>query len=330
MRKRFATFVIAFTTACMCLTGCTDSSDVGSTAVNDLGDSYKGNDFMAAEAVADYDGYDYEPSADGDYIASIQKNSLLIVRNAEVSVDVENLDTFTDNLTAKVAEFEGYFETSDVNDYDSEWATSRSGYYVIRIPSAKLDEFLDYADDEGSITRKNISSEDVSLDYVDVVAHLNALETERDNLSALMEQATSVSEIIEIEDRLTSVQAQLDSYISQKRTLENRVSFSTVSLNAYENRNVEHPIRMAFDVNFTQAMIDGMENAVETLVGIIAAIPVIVIITSFSILFLWILRKVWRKVFKRDKYGYKYMFMPVAINDAQVEMNTNKERFGPI
>lgn len=328
MKKKLIPFIVMSVISCSLLAGCTNDSYVGTTAINDLGTSDYASESMT---YSDYNYDDYSSSVPSEMSdADIVKSTMMIVRNADINVDVKNLEDFNSNLTAKVSEFGGYFEGSEINNYDNEWDTSRYGYYTVRIPSDKLDAFLNYADEEGSITRKNITSEDVSLEYVDVEAHLNAPEAERDHLKTLLDDAENVSEIIEIEDRLTSVQAQLDSYTSQKRTLENRVSYSTVKITACESRNVEHPIRAAFDVNFKQAMIDGMENAVTTLVDIIASIPVIIIVTSFGILFLWILRKVWRKVFKRDKYGYKYMFMPVAINDEQLKTpntNGNKEPY---
>ena len=81
-----------------------------------------------------------------------------------------------------------------------------------------------------------------------------------------------------------------------------------------EERNIEHPIRKAFSVNFKEKMLDGMENSVQLFVSIITSIPVIIVIAAFGILFIWLLKKVWKKVFKKDG-RVKYLLMPVEIDD---------------
>ena len=310
MRKFRA--IILITLLCTILVGCTKYDNGTTTALtNEFSGAY---DKSVAIENAEYS--DYSSSEDMSN-ADIVKSNMMVVRNADISVDVKNLEEFTGNLTKKVTDLGGYFEDSSINNYEQEWSTTRYGYYTIRIPAENLDTFLTYTEDFCSITQKTISVEDVSLEYVDVEAHINALEQERDHLQSLLDSAANVTEIMEIADRLTSVQAQLDSYTSQKKLLENRVTYSTVKLNACENREVDHPIRAAFNVQFKEVMLEGLENAVNVFVGIIAAIPVIIIITAFVVLFIWILRKILPKIFKKkhNKYSYKYMFMPVALDE---------------
>lgn len=238
-------------------------------------------------------------SVSGNDIASQVKSTMMIVRNASISLDVKSLDTFTDNLNDKVMQFDGYFENTNVNNYASEWSTERYGYYTVRIPSEKLDDFLNYTDSEGSITNKQISTEDVSLEYIDVEAHISSLESERNHLRELLDRAENVTEIMEVEDKLSDVQSRLDSYVNQKRSLENRASYSTVSINARESREVEHPIAYVFDINVHEHLVEGLEAAVELFVMLLSAVPVIAIVTLFTLLFIWIVRKIWGAIFRR-------------------------------
>ena len=138
----------------------------------------------------------------------------------------------------------------------------------------------------GLVTSKTIEAEDVSLEYVDIQAHLTALENERNNLNRLQDMAVSLSEILDIQDRLSSVQAQLDSYERQRLLLQGRVKYSKVKLTARQERNIEHPIRQIFDVQFGKKLIDGLSAAFEVFVDIVVAIPVIIVITFFIILFI--------------------------------------------
>ena len=66
----------------------------------------------------------------------------MIIRNASIYADVENLEEFDLNIHNRVDELGGYFEEATINDYSSEYSESRSAYYTIRIPAKNLDGFL--------------------------------------------------------------------------------------------------------------------------------------------------------------------------------------------
>ncbi len=260
----------------------------------------------------------------GDFSSSeadIVKNTMMIIRDADVDIDVKELDAFDRLIHTAVDDFEGYMEDARVTNYATEYDEYRYAYYTIRIPAEKLDDFLGSMDGEGSVTSKEISMRDVSLDYVDVEARIESYEKEKANLNRILDQADDVSDIIAIEDRLSTIQYNLDSAKSQKRMLEGRVSYSAVRLKAREKRDIEHPVRAAFKVNFKEKLIDGMEGAVTVFVSIITSIPVIVIITAFVILFLWLLRKVWRKVFGKKDIDFQYMLVPVVRGREEPDFN---------
>lgn len=300
-----------------CLTGCSSSTSVDAIGSSNYSASDGAMKASYMEESVNYTDYstDYSSSE-----ADIVKNTMMIVRDASLSLDVKNLEEFDEDLHSKVEEFGGYFEDATVNDYSSSYSTDRYAYYTVRLPQEKLDEFLNIIDGTSTITSKSVTSEDVSLEYVDINAHIDALENEKDNLNRLLEQSENVSDIIEIEDRLSNVQYQLDSVNGRKRLLEGRVSYSTININVHEERNVEHPIAMAFEINFTEQLVEGIENAVSVFVGILTSIPVIVIITAFVLLFIWVIRKIWRKIFKKDTY-IRYMFVPVGYSEGDEIQN---------
>ncbi len=309
--KKYGCMVVTVLLGALLLTGCAGDAahDVATVETNDIG-GYEAA--YTSDLAADYDGYE---SDGGGSEADIVKSNMKIVRDADVSVDVENLETFDDNIRTKVSEFGGYFEEASINDYSDSWSTDRYGNYKIRIPADKLDAFLSYADGVGSITNKTITSEDVSLQYVDIEAHLNALKTERDKLETLLEQSENVSDIIEVQDRLTSVQAQLDSYESQLRTLSGRISYSTVSLSAREEREVEHPIRQRLSFSFGETLMDAAETTLSVVSWFIVAIPSILIIICMAAVLLWIARKVFGKVFARFPWKGRYAGVAEALNN---------------
>mgnify|MGYP002226154573 CR=1 FL=1 len=70
----------------------------------------------------------------------------------------------------------------------------------------------------------------MTLTYVDLQSHRDALQTEQERLLQLLEQAESIEDIITIEQRLSDVRYQLESMESQLRSYDNQVDYSTVYL----------------------------------------------------------------------------------------------------
>ena len=313
--------VIALSLSCLMLTGCArmiinEYQGITKNAPANEFSDVSWTPSVATESATSDESFEYTApasTASGRSEAEIVKNTMMVAKTANVNVDVGNIEEFNDNITKKVDELGGYFESSEIQNYDNDYSQYRYANYRIRIPAEKLDTFFEAVEGQSNITNKTITSDDISLDYVDTKAHISALEAEKTNLERLLEGTENVSEIIEIEDRLATVQADLDSYNGQKRLLEGRVDYSTIHLQAREERNIDHPIRKAFEINFAKEMVEGIERSAQTFVAIITGIPVFIVILFFASIFIWIIRKIWKKIFKTDK-GIKYVLMPVAMS----------------
>ena len=72
---------------------------------------------------------------------------------------------------------------------------SRYAWLTLRIPADRLDEFVTVVSGLGNVTSQNESVQDVTLQYVDVESHIEALETEQTRLLELMEQAESMEAV---------------------------------------------------------------------------------------------------------------------------------------
>ncbi len=310
------------------LTGCSVASE-SPLSVNNRYSAAEGvsveNKAMTADSAGESFNYDSGSGSEADIV----KSTMMIVRNADVSVDVGNLEEFNENLKSNVEKFSGYFERSTIQNYDSEWSSERYAYFTIRIPEENLDAFLNVVDGETSVISKTISNEDISLEYVDTEARIKALEEEKENLLKLMDKAESTSEIIEIEGKLTDVQYELDSKNNQKRTLEGRVNYSTVNMDATERRNVGDPMKEIFEVNIKEKAIEGLKQTVEVSVGILTTLPVVIIVTVFIalvlLLFTTVFKKIWNRIFKK-KDGIQYVLMPVKIENPEDQFVIKKQR----
>lgn len=174
------------------------------------------------------------PSVSGsaDVSAPLPAGSKL-VRTVDLTLSTRQFDTAQQQLLAQVAAVGGYVESSSVYGDVSE-NQPRTGNYALRIPSARLDEFLAYAEGVARVTYRGESATDMSTQYSDSQTRLQTQQTKMERLQALLAQATQMSDIIELESAIADTQYTLDWYQTQLNQIDDRVNLSQVSVTLSE------------------------------------------------------------------------------------------------
>ena len=158
-----------------------------------------------------------------------------IIRNADLSVETLAFDTFIEQLTVSLDGFGGYVESSSVGNRGYRNGQQlRYARYTIRIPADRLDDFLNTVSDLGNVTSLNTGLRDVTTSYVDSEKHLEALRTEQAALLEILAKADTVEDIITVQDRLTYVSYEIESYEAILRTYDDQIALSTVTMNINE------------------------------------------------------------------------------------------------
>ena len=190
--------------------------------------------YDAADDVAEAGSTNAGINSNGEVAAAAQVNRKLI-RTFDIQIQTKEFDDVISGIQKKVQELGGYIEESSLDSGSSYYSDyNRYSYMTVRIPSDKLDGFVQNVKDTANVTNISESTEDITLKYVDVESRKIALETERDRLLELLEKAETVEDIITIEGRLSEVRYQLESYASTLRTYDNQVDYSTVHINISE------------------------------------------------------------------------------------------------
>ena len=153
-----------------------------------------------------------------------------LIRYLDYTIETKEFDTFVQELGGLVSTAKGYVEQSEVSQDEAQSYAQGKRYasYTLRIPADGLEAFKQELQEKGTITRQSERVEDVTLNYVDVESHITALKTEQESLLKMLEQADTIETILAIQNQLTQVRYQLESYESQKRTYDNDINYSTV------------------------------------------------------------------------------------------------------
>ncbi len=139
--------------------------------------------------------------------APLPANRKFII-TVNMDAETDDLDTLMDSLTAKIAALSGYIENQDIHN-GSTYSNRRyrNASMTVRIPVQQLDAFTEAVGSASNIVSSSRSTEDVTLSYVDTESRITALKTEQTRLLELMEQAETMSDLLEVESRLTEVRS---------------------------------------------------------------------------------------------------------------------------
>ena len=233
--------------------------------------------------------YEMEATAeDGGGITSengiepVSQNGRKLIKTVRLEMQTKEFDSVVDGISKKVQEMEGYVESSSVwgNSYYNTNNT-RNSDYTVRIPSNRLDEFIEVVSGLGNVTYKNESVEDVTLQYVDVESRQKALETEQSRLMELLEKADNLEDLLTIESRLSEVRYELENYGSQKRLLDNQIDYSTVYITITEVERItevgERTFFQEIGDRFSESLYIVGVGVRGFIIGVIGSLPLLVV-----------------------------------------------------
>lgn len=156
-----------------------------------------------------------------------------IVRTADITLASTSFDEDVEALTRLTQELGGYVSSVNVSGEASQ-RKDRVAYYSLRIPSDRLDEFLNGVEGIGRVTSRYETATDMTTQYSDTQMRLTTQQTKMERLNELLKQATDVSDLLEIESEIANTQYTIDQLESSLRTIDRNVDRSDVSVTLWE------------------------------------------------------------------------------------------------
>ena len=162
---------------------------------------------------------------------SVPNTEQKLIKTIRMETETEDLEELLPQINEKIDGLGGYVENQELyngSNYSS--YRSRSASLTIRIPAEQLNGFVENVKGVSNVVSYNESTENVTLRYVSTESRMKALEVEQERLLELLAKAENMSDLLEIEARLTDVRYELENVTSQLRVLANQVDYATVYL----------------------------------------------------------------------------------------------------
>jgi hypothetical protein len=221
-----------------------------------------------------------------------------LIRTVSLTTETEDMDALLSEVSQRITELGGYVESREVYTGSAyETYSSRSATMTLRIPAKNLDTFISHVDGASNVVSSSETAEDVTMQYVATESHLKVLQAEEERLLKFLSEAKSVSEMLEIEKRLTDVRAELESVTNQLNKYANLVSYGTVKLRINEVK--QYTVVEKEEPNLWQRIGTGFVNSVKNvgvileglLVFFISALPYLAIPGVIVVIILLAVRK---------------------------------------
>lgn len=200
--------------------------------------SYSGEQSAEIPEAAPEEGFDEGDTTAQDSVEAVRPQDRKLITTVNIQAETKGYDDFISWLESHTAGAGGYIESSDMYAYNE---NERSCELTLRIPADKLDGFLQEMGESCNILQRSVTEEDVTLNYVDAESYRDALLVEQERLMELLERAENLTDIMSIEDRLTTVRYELQNYESTLRVYDNQINYSTVHLSVHEVAELTEP-----------------------------------------------------------------------------------------
>ena len=191
-------------------------------------------DMSAAEMPMSYNSksmMDITATAAGDNIADTRK----IIKNVSMTLEALEFDKAVEDIKATALSQGGYIENSYVSgrsinqEYNQRYAS-----FSIRVPADKLSAYVNTLNETYNLLNINESSSDITDQYYDTEARLKSLVTQEERLLSMLEGATELQYMLDVERNLADVRYQIENYYSTLTRYDNQVSMSTVTIELQE------------------------------------------------------------------------------------------------
>jgi hypothetical protein len=193
-----------------------------------------------------------------------QKIPAQIIKNADIRFQVEDLEKSIQAVQKAVSQFGGYVASS---------SESRGGElsvnFSLRVPAAQFEKVLDELLKQSSfLVTKNITSEDVTEQFVDIQARLKTKKEAEKRYVEILRLARTVKDVLTVEEQLRMVREEIEAQEGRLKFLRDQVRYSSIALVMYK----PVPYQAQPEIGFFSKLLEGIQQGWNGLLSVIVVL----------------------------------------------------------
>lgn len=259
-----------------------DDDDSGATNSQRLGDAASAQSGgVSAPDTGEASSDDaYGLNTGGQSLAQLDRK---IIFTANMTLSADDVSASFNQASILARSNGGYIESSNFSGgADPE---RRSATLTVRVPVENYEGFLASVRGMSGLTveSEGSNSSEVTEQYTDLSSRLRNLERTEQQYLDLLAQATTINDILTVQDRLTSVREQIEQIQGRLNVLDNMTDFATVSMTFVPVLAVVETPKESGAPSLASVWQTSWERSLEAAQWVAAAGVVIVVATAWLI-----------------------------------------------
>jgi len=197
-----------------------------------------------------------------------------IIRNASVSMRVKSFRVAYAGIYQAVENAGGYIAA----EAESQEGNRLQSDMTIKVPREKFEWLLTRITESGdSLLQKNVTSDDVTAEYVDTRARIAAREKVRDKYYEFMQKTKNIDEVLKVQKEIGLLQEDIEAASGRMAYIKHQATFSTIQLNVFQPLDViikDVPPPPGFIQEAITSVKEGWKLVTLVLIGLIKIWPV--------------------------------------------------------
>ena len=166
----------------------------------------------------------------------------LVIKNGNLSIVVMDPSKSMDTISKMAEEMDGFVVTANLYKQELEGGVQvPRGSITIRVPADRMNEAMERIKSESNQdpVSENISSQDVTSDYVDLQSRLKNLEAAEAELTEIMKSANKTEEVMQVYNQLIQIREQIEVNKGQIKYYEESAALSSISVELIADKAVQ-------------------------------------------------------------------------------------------
>ena len=198
-----------------------------------------------------------------------------IIKTGDIRFETNDLAETYNKITTAAQKYNAIVQNdTEGKDYGSVFRR-----IIVRVPSKNFDLFLtEISKGVTYFDNKEIASQDVTEEYIDINARLKAKKVLESRYLELLEKAKKVTEMLEIEKQLSLIREEIESKEGQIRYMQSQISMSTITIEFYKNIANEGGARISYGSKIWNALLSGFNGISSFFIGLLSIWPFLIIL----------------------------------------------------
>lgn len=154
-----------------------------------------------------------------------------LIRDATITMEAKDVGKAVDELKRAALAAGGYVGNSNES---MDPLGGKAVMLQVRVPASRFDGLMSSLDTLGKVMTRNITSQDVTAEYVDTDSRVRNLKRTEERLLAHLGRSGKLSDTLSIERELTRVREEIEQATGRLRFLAGQVAFSTATVTITE------------------------------------------------------------------------------------------------